>query len=63
MVEAAERREKARRWYDHYRIKTAKLKTKEDKQKSGFACGPSGDRERTIRNMEKLANAETDFKL
>jgi len=63
VMEAAERREEKRTWYDHYRVKTQELKAKEDGKRSGFNCGPSGDREKIIRNMDKLAKAETEFKL
>lgn len=63
ILEAAKRREEARLWYDHYRIKTAELKEKDNKGKSGLTCGPTGDRERTIRNMDKLAKSETEYKM
>ena len=65
VMEAAERREDKRRWYDHYRVKTQELKAKDDGKRSLLNCGPmpSGDRERIIRNMDKLAKAETEFKL
>lgn len=63
VMETAERREEKRTWYDHYRVKTQELKAKEDGKRSGFNCGPSGDREKYIRNMDKLAKAETEFKL
>ena len=63
VMEAAERREEKRCWYDHYRVKTQELKAKEDKQRSGISCGPGGDREKIIRNMDKLAKAETEFKI
>jgi len=63
IMEAAKRREEARLWFDHYRIKTAELREKESKAKGGLSCGPSGDRDRVIRNMDKLAKSETEFKM
>lgn len=63
VMDAAERREEKRCWYDHYRVKTQELKAKEDKQRSGISCGPGGDREKIIRNMDKLAKADTEFKI
>lgn len=67
-MEAAKRREEARLWFDHYRIKTAKLRENEAKAKGlSLSCGSSGpsagDREQVIRNMDKLAKSETEFKM
>jgi hypothetical protein len=62
-MEAAERREEKRCWYDHYRIKVQELKEKEAKGKSGLSCGPSNSSERLIRNIDKFAKAETEFKI
>ena len=54
IAETAERREHARIWYDHYRAKVAELKAKEQKSGGGFTCGPATDREKIMRNQDKL---------
>ena len=61
ITETAKRREEARVWFDHYRKKVNDLNESEAKKQNVFNCGPAGDRDKLMRNQDKLQGRKSEF--